>query len=205
MLGEDSVMKKTPFLLCVAAALLLAQTGDYRITHHYALGGEGGWDYVVPDAEAHRLYIARENRVMVVDEDSGKLLGEVTGIKGAHGTAIAEGRGFATEGEGQSVAIFNLKTFQVEGRVKAAEDADAILYDPSSKRLFTMNGDAKSSTVIDAKTGKLVSNVPLGGKPEYAASAGDGKLYANLVDNSEVVEIDTKSRASGAEMGNYRV
>jgi DNA-binding beta-propeller fold protein YncE len=132
---------------------------------------------------------------MVVDETSGKLLGEVTGIQGAHGTAIAEatGHGFATSGNDQSVLMFDLKTFHVLGRILAAEDADAILFDAPSNRVFTLNGDAHSSTVIDPKAGKLITNLPLGGKPEYGVSAGDGKVYANLTDTSEVVEIDAKA------------
>jgi DNA-binding beta-propeller fold protein YncE len=93
----------------------------------------------------------------------------------------------------QSVVMFDLKTFKVLGRIPAAEDADAILYDGPSNRVFTLNGDAHSSTVIDAKAGTLVTNIPLGGKPEYGASAGDGKVYANLTDTSEVVEIDAKT------------
>src|SRR4029079_13987411 len=40
--------------------------------------------------------------------------------------------------------------------------------------------------------GKLITNIPLGGKPEYGAAAGDGKVYANLTDISQVVEIDSK-------------
>ena len=174
-----------------APAISLAQ---YRITHTYPLGGDGSWDYVVPDAPHHRLFIGRQNRVMVVDETNGKLLGEVTGIKGAHGTAIAEssGHGFATSGNDSSVVMFDLNTFKVLGRIPAAEDADAIIFDPSSNRVFTFNGDAHSSTVIDP-AGKLITNVDLGGKPEYGASAGDGKVYANLTDISEVVEIDAKS------------
>jgi DNA-binding beta-propeller fold protein YncE len=182
-------------ILAAAAALLGQTTASYHVTHTYALGGEGGWDYVVPDPSNHRLFIARQNRVMVVDEDSGTLLGEVKDIKGAHGTAVAEGtgHGFATEGNGKSVAMFDLKTFQVLGRIPAAEDADAILYDGASKRVFTLNGDAHSSTVIEPKAGTLITNIELGGKPEYGASAGDGKVYANLVDTAEVVEIDAKS------------
>jgi DNA-binding beta-propeller fold protein YncE len=154
-------------LIAVAPAALNAQ---YRITHTYALGGDGSWDYVVPDARHHRLFIGRQNRVMVVDETDGKLLGEVTGIKGAHGTAIAE----------------------ASGRIHAAEDADAIIYDPASNRVFTFNGDAHSSTVIDP-AGTLITNIDLGGKPEYGVSAGDGKVYANLTDVGEVVEIDAKN------------
>jgi len=190
-------MRKIALVLTLGATvLLLAQTSSqYRVTHTYLLGGDGSWDYIVPDPPHHRLFIARQTRVMVVDEDSGKLLGEVMGIEGAHGTAVAEatGHGFATEGNGKSVAMFDLKTFKVLGRIPAAEDADAILFDGASNRVFTLNGDAHSSTVIDPKEGKLITNIPLGGKPEYGVSAGDGKVYANLTDTGEVVEIDAKT------------
>jgi len=182
-------------LLMTSAAALFAQSPVYRITHTYTLGGDGSWDYIVPDPPEHRLFIARQNRVMVVDEESGRLLGEVTGIQGAHGTAIARssGRGFATSGNDRSVVMFDLKTFAALGRIPAAEDADAIVYDEPSNRVFTLNGDAHSSTVIDPRAGALVTNIPLGGKPEYGASAGDGRVYANLTDTNEVVEIDAKA------------
>ena len=179
-------------VLLLAAAASLAAQSTYKITHTYPLGGDGSWDYVVPDPPHHRVFVARQTRVMVIDQDTGKLLGEVTGINGAHGTAIAEatGHGFATSGNDQSVVMFDLKTYQPLGRIPAAEDADAILYDASSNRVFTLNGDAHSSTVIDPKAGKLITNIALGGKPEYGVSAGDGKVYANLTDIGEVVEID---------------
>src|SRR6202047_4500848 len=181
--------------LATMTSLLAQSSSSYRVTQTYTLGGDGSWDYVVPDPPGHRLFIARQSRVMVVDEDSGTLLGEITGIQGAHGTAVAEGtgHGFATSGNDQSVVMFDLKTLKVLGRIPAAEDADAILYDSASNRVFTLNGDAHSSTVIDPRAGTLITNIPLGGKPEYGASAGDGKVYANLTDTSEVVEIDAKT------------
>src|SRR2546430_12595780 len=189
-------MRTTAIILTVATASALAQSSSsYRIAHTYVLGGDGGWDYIVPDPPTHRLFIGRQNRVMVVDEDNGTLLGEVTGIKGAHGTAVAAatGHGFATSGNDQSVVMFDLKTLKTLGRIPAAEDADAIIYDSVSNRVFTFNGDAHSSTVIDPRAGTLITNIALGGKPEYGASAGDGKVYANLTDTSEVVEIDAKN------------
>src|SRR3954453_10998335 len=106
-------------LTLAAATLMVAQSSStYRVTHTYLLGGDGSWDYIVPDPPSHRLYIARQNRVMVVDQDSGKLLAEITGIQGAHGTAIAEktGHGFATSGNDQSVVMFDLKAL---GRIPA--------------------------------------------------------------------------------------
>ena len=185
--------------IALIATLVIAQTvfaqspSVYRIAHTYTLGGDGGWDYVIPDPPQHRVFIGRQNRVMVVDENDGKLLGEVVGINGAHGVALADrtGHGFATSGNDGSVVMFDLKTFKVLGRIPAAEDADAIIYDPISNLVFTFNGDAHSSTVIDPRAGKLVTNIQLGGKPEYGVSAGDGKVYANITDTSEVAEIDT--------------
>ncbi|MDP8981263.1 MAG: YncE family protein [Acidobacteriota bacterium] len=190
-------MRKGALVLLLSTLTTVLGQPAYRVTHTYVLGGDGTWDYVVPDPPDHRLFIARQNRVMVVDEDSGKLLGEVTGIQGAHGTAVAPatGHGFATAGDDKSVLMFDLKTFKVLGRIPAAEDADAILYDGASNRVFTLNGDAHSSTVIDPVKGTLITNIPLGGKPEYGASAADGKVYANLVDTNEVVEIDAKTAA----------
>jgi DNA-binding beta-propeller fold protein YncE len=181
------------FVLAQAAS---AQSpAPYSITHTYTLGGAGFWDYVVPDPPSHRLYIARQTRVMVVDADTGKLVGEVTGINGAHGTAIVAdtGHGFATSSEDKSVVMFDLKTFEELARIPAAEDADAIIYDAASKRVFSLNGDANSATVIEPRDGKHVTDIALGGKPEYGASAGDGKVYVNLVDKNEVVEIDASA------------
>jgi len=187
-------MRETAFVFILALAALPASAQSWAIAHTYTLGGEGRWDYVVPDPPNQRLFIARTDRLMVVSED-GKLLGEVKGINGAHGTGVdnAAGRGYATSGNDASVVMFDLKTYQTLGRIPAAEDADAVAFDPATERIFTLNGDAHSSTVIDARQGKLITNIPLGGKPEYGVSAGDGKVYANLTDIAEVVEIDARA------------
>src|ERR1700687_12644 len=132
---------------------------------------------------------------MVVDMNDGHLIAEVTGINGAHGTALAAGtrRGFATSGEDSSVVMFDSKTYKILGKIPAQDDADAVIYDPASRRIFTFNGDANSSTVIDPRKGTVLANIPLGGKPEYGQSAKDGMVYANLTDSSQVVEIDAKT------------
>src|SRR5450830_1911446 len=140
-------MRRLALLVALFAApgLLRAQ---YSITHTYLLGGNGSWDYVVPDPANHRLFIGRQNRVMVVDDRDGKLIGEVSRINGAHGTAVAakSGHGFATSGNDSSIVMFDLETFKTLGRAHAAEDADAIIYDAVSNKVFSFNGDAHSST-----------------------------------------------------------
>ena len=191
---KGNEMRRSILMLSLVAAPSLAAQ-SYEVTHTYNLGGDGGWDYVVPDGPNHRVFIGRQNRVMVVDMNNGRLIAEVTGINGAHGTAVATGtgRGFATSGNDSSIVMFDLKSYKTLSRIPAAEDADAIIYDPASKRVFSFNGDAASSTVVDPIKGTLVTNIPLGGKPEYGQSAGNGKVYVNLVDSNQVAEIDTKT------------
>src|SRR5713101_3220044 len=128
--------------LILSAALLAAgsphlRAQAYHVTHTYTLKGDGGWDYIALDTAGHRLFIARQDRVMVVDPASGKLLAEIPGLNRAHGVAFdfAGGRGFATSGGDSSVVIFDLKTLQVLGRTIAAPDADAVLFDPATKRI----------------------------------------------------------------------
>jgi DNA-binding beta-propeller fold protein YncE len=188
---------------CICSAVMVsglgAQTGAsprYHVARQFKLGGDGRWDYIVLDTVSNRLFIARQDRVMVVDPDDGKLLGEVRGLDGAHGVALdySSHHGFATSGRDGTVLMFDLKTLQVLGRTRAADDADAILYDPASKHVFTFDGDAHSSTVIDPASGQSIGRVALGGKPEFGVSAGDGKLYVNIEDRAEIVEIDAAAQ-----------
>jgi DNA-binding beta-propeller fold protein YncE len=187
-------MRRSILLLSFFAAPPLSAQA-YTITHTYTVGGDGNWDYVAPDASNHRLFIGRSNRVMVVDMNDGHLIGEITGLNGAHGAALAPGtrRGFATSGKDSSVVMFDSRTYKTLGRIPAAEDADAIIYDPASKRIFTFNGDANSSTAIDPRKGTLITNIPLGGKPEEGLSARNGMLYVNLTDSSQIAEIDARN------------
>ena len=190
--------RSTPLSLLFAASSLAAQSPQsYEITHTYNVGGDGGWDYVVPDAPNHRLFIGRQNRVMVVDMNSGRLIAEITGINGAHGTALAPGtgHGFSTSGNDGSIVMFDLESYKTLARIPAADDADAIIYDPASKHIFSFNGDANSASVVEPRKGTLVTNIPLLGKPEYGQPARNGKIYVNLVDSSQIAEIDTKSLA----------
>lgn len=172
------------------------RTTRYHVTRRIVLGGDGSWDYIAVDTARNRLFIARATRMMVVDERTGKLLGEIGSLDRGHGVALAypTGRGFITSGEDSAVTMFDLATLKPLGRIGASVDDDAVLYDAASGDVFTFNGDAGSSTVIDPATGKRVATIPLGGKPEFGVSDGSGKLYVNLEDKSEIVEIDAKAR-----------
>ncbi len=179
-------------LAAVVEANAQAPTPAYHVIRAVTLGGDGRWDYLTLDTTRGRLFIARQTRVMVVDPETGASLGEIPGIAGAHGVALAEaaGHGFATAGRDGSVTMFDLRSLAVLRRIPVGDDADAVLYDPVSKRVLTFNGDAGSSTAIDPLTGGVIGTVSLGGKPEFGVSDGAGRLYVNIEDKGEVAEID---------------
>src|SRR5947208_1634061 len=167
-----------------------------HVIKSYKLGGDGGWDYLKADADSRHLFISRGIHVIVMDMDSGKVVGDIPDTPGVHGIALANdlGRGFTSNGREGTVTIFDLKTLATIGKVKAVgENPDAILFDPATKRVFTFNGHSQDSTAIDAGTGHIVGKIPLGGKPEFAVSTGDGEIFVNIEDKSELVRLDPKT------------
>jgi DNA-binding beta-propeller fold protein YncE len=180
--------------------LLIAATGGYHLLKKYTFGAAEGstreyFDYITVDSAARRVYLSHGTEIKVIDADSGALIGNISGLKQDHGVALASefGRGYISDGGQGKVIFFDLKSLKVTGEAKADKDADSILYDPFSKHVFVMNGDPHSSTVIDAKSGSVVGTIDLGGGPEFAVADGNGTVYVNLEDKSELVAIDSRS------------
>lgn len=183
------------FSLAASAQIIAQSPAPYHQIASYTLGGDGGWDYLALDSVYHRLFVARNDRVMVIDETSGKLLGEITGLHRTHGIALDyhTAHGFVTASGDSSVTMFDLTTLKVLGAAKAGAGADALIFDEASRHAFSFNGGANSATVIDGRTGMSVATIPLGGRPEFAVSDGAGKVFVNLEDSSAIVEIDSKA------------
>jgi outer membrane protein assembly factor BamB len=182
-----------------ALALAIPAEGGYHLLKKYAFAAAEGstreyFDYITVDSSDRRVYLSRGTEIKVIDADTGALIGNITGLKQDHGVALAHefGRGFISDGGEGKVVIFDLKTLKPTGEAKADKDADCVLYDPASKRVFVMNGDPHSSTVIDAKSGTVAGTIELGGAPEFAVADGKGTVYVNLEDKNEVVAIDSR-------------
>ena len=193
-------------LAVFAAAVVHAQSpaatagaGTYKVSQVFHIGGEGGWDYLTVDSENKLLYIPRTTHTMVLDAVSGKTIADIPGQKRNHGVALVPsvGRGFISDGDDASVVIFDLKTNQALGKIKADVDADGIIYDPASRKVLLVCGDAGTlipiSPDVDPQSGKADVAVKLGGKPEFLVADGQGKAYVNLVDKNQVAVLDTKA------------
>ena len=183
-------MKKLLIVALAASAAFAAE--GYHVISKIKIGGAGGWDYVTADGANHRLYASHGTSVAIVDTDSGAVVGTIADLKGVHGIAIAPelSKGFISNGQGNNVSVFDLKTLAKTGEVSTGQNPDAICYEPKTQRVFTFNGRSSNSTAIDAKTNAVVATLDLGGKPEFCVADGAGKLYNNLEDKSELLEID---------------
>ena len=181
-------------LLFSSAALHAQPKSGYHVIKQLKLGGEGGWDYLTFDAKGNRLFISRGTHVMVVDADTGAVVGDIPDTQGVHGIALVEdlGKGYTSNGRASTVTVFDLKTLKVLKQIPVGKNPDTIIYDPASKRVFTMNGAGNDTTAIDAATDTVAGTVALGGRPEFAVSDERGHVFANLEDKSEVVEFDSK-------------
>ena len=169
--------------------------GGYRVTKTLAIGGDDGWDYVGIDSSARRVYVSHGTHVVVLDADSGKVVGDIPDTQGVHGIAIAadEGRGFTSNGRANTVTVFDLKTLKTVTTVKAGTNPDAIVYDPATKRVFTMNGRSQDTTAINVADNTVAGTLALGGKPEFAVADGKGNIFVNIEDKSELVHFDSKT------------
>jgi YVTN family beta-propeller protein len=179
--------------LMATPALLLSAT-NYQLSKKVAVPGAGGWDYVIVDEAGRRVYIAHSTQVDVLDADSLALVGTIPNTLGAHGVAIASefGRGYVSAGKEDAVIPFDLKTLKAYPEIKVGKKPDAIVYEPLTKRVYVMNGDSDSITVLNAADGSVAGTIDLGGGPEYGVSDGKGSFYVNLEEKAETLHIDAK-------------
>ena len=185
-------MTKKILAVSIAVGAIAFAAEGYKVLSKIKIGGTGGWDYVAVDPDAKRVYASHGTVVEVADTSTGKVVGQITQLHGVHGIAVAPefGKGFITNGQSNSVTIFDLKTLAKVGEPQTGQNPDSVCFEPKTKRIFTFNGKSSDTTAIDPKTNEVIKSLPLGGKPEECAADGTGKIYANLEDSSEIIEID---------------
>jgi DNA-binding beta-propeller fold protein YncE len=195
-------MIKIKSIFCLSLIILLTanlsaqEKSSYKIINRIHLDGDGGWDYLTMDDATGLLYVSHGTIVQVVDVKTSKLIATIEDTKGVHGITIAAefSKGYISCGMDSAVLVFDIKTFKPLTRVKVnGSNPDAILYDPFSKNVFAFNGRSKNVTVIDAKSDKIVGNIPVDGKPEFAATDEKGKVYVNIEDKGKLSVINSKT------------
>jgi hypothetical protein len=199
------IMKGYPAGMLRAAARSLAlltllsaaagAAGGYHVIKKIPIPGDAGWDYVAADSDARRLYVSHDTEIVVLDLDSGAIVGRITGGPNMHGVAVAPefGRGYISVTNPGSVVIFDLKTLAKIGEVRVGDDPNGIIYDPYTKRIFTADRGSKRLTAIDAKTGAIVGTIEnLGGRTEHLAADAAGHVFLNMQDRNTMFKLDVQ-------------
>jgi DNA-binding beta-propeller fold protein YncE len=187
---------KLVVMATVSAASLcgLCKADDlYHYVTKIPIGGDGGWDYLSIDPEAHRLYVSHAAEIVVIDLKSDQVVGEITNTPGVHGIALAPklGLGVTSNGRENKAGIVNLNTLETLSKVDTSEGPDGMIYNPAMREAYLFCGRANAATVVDVKGQKVVATVPLAGRPEFAqADPKANRVYDNLEDQSEVAVID---------------
>jgi hypothetical protein len=181
-------------LILISANPLFAESG-YHLLKKIPVPGDKGWDYLRLDSKTRRLYLTHGDRLQILDVDSDTMVGEVDDLKGIHGVALAPdlNRAYISDGQANAAVCFDLNHFKVVDRIPTQGKPDAIVYDPLTARVFAMNGESGSATVIQAGDNAVLGNIDLGGQPEFAAVDGEGNAFVNLEDKSELVKLNTKT------------
>ena len=168
----------------------------YTILTRWTIGGEGGWDYLTSDPKAHRLYLTHGPRVEVLDSDSGKVVGSLTGLKGTHGVALDDtGKyGYVSDGGANVVVVFDRASLATVASIPAGTNPDGIVFEPVTKTVWAFNGRSNNATVIDTAQRKVVATIELSGKPEFPVADGRGTVFANIESKNEIVRFDAAAK-----------
>jgi DNA-binding beta-propeller fold protein YncE len=185
----------------VAGVVLQAADPGYQVVKEIPIGGAGGWDYLIVDPVAHRLYVSHATKIVVADSDTGKIVGEIPDTPGVHGIALAPdlGRGFTSNGRANSSTIVDLKTLKPLGTVPTGANPDSIRYLPERKEVWTFNHTGGSITVFDPMTAKVIATIEVGGELEEAVDdPAVHRVYVNVEDKGTIAVIDTVKHATVA-------
>jgi YVTN family beta-propeller protein len=168
----------------------------YSILSRWTIGGEEGWDYLTSDPNAHRLYVTHGPRVEVLDTDSGKVVGSITGLKGTHGVALDDAGkyGYISDGGANVVVVFDRASLATVASIPAGTNPDGIVFEPVTKTVWAFNGRSSNATVIDTAQRKVIATIPLSGKPEFPVADGSGTVFANIETKNEIVRFDAAAK-----------
>lgn len=197
------ILRRVPTAVVVCTAIaafslsgFAQQSGPYKIVDHWAIGGSGGWDYLLADPSAHRLYVTHGQRVEVLDTTSGKVVGAITGLKGTHGVALnTDGKtGYVSDGQGNDVVVFDRHDLHTIATIPTGANPDGILFEPSTKSVWAFNGRSNDASVIDAVSNKIVATIKLPGRPEFPVADGKGTVYVNIENTNSIVRLDARAK-----------
>ncbi len=190
-------MRAGMLLIMAATSAVSAARAEEAVSTPYAVldhipGPDGGWDYTSIDVSARRLYLGRDPGVMTMDLETRKITPMAVPGEGVHAATPVGDTGLvvSTNGDKNTVTIFEGQTNKVIGTVKVGIAPDASVYDPSTKLVAVMNHRGGTVSLVDVAKATVARTIPVGGELEFAAVSGDGHLFVNVANKHEIAVLD---------------
>jgi YVTN family beta-propeller protein len=203
----ESLLAPLSLVLAVATILSVAELSAatpttshaFHVENQWTVGGKGGWGLLAIDVSTHQLYIPRTNHVMVVDTDTGKVVGEVEGMTNVRDIALDDSGRYGyvtdvTDGTAGFVRVFDRSGLKLVTSIPTGLVPYAIVFDPTTKSIFVFNSHGHSATVIDSATNQVVATIPLDGRPSSAVVDGKGSIFVALPALGEITRIDATTK-----------
>lgn len=199
---QASAHSMTPAGWQVSVAGPKAVRGGLRLVKEIPLSGPANrFDYQSFDAATGRIYMNHMDagRTIVFDANRGEVLTEVAGVPRATGVwAVPQHHQVYVSAAGNhEVAIIDDRTLKIVGRVGAIRFPDGIAYATAADKVFVSDESGGVDVVIDPKTLRKLSTIPLGGEA--------GNTHYDSVSRCIVVAVQTRNELVAIDPGTERV
>src|ERR1700722_5154483 len=183
--------------LALSAALAVpAFAADYKIVDRFKMP-DGGWDYSSSDPASGRIYWSRnEGFTDVIDVKTGKL-SQLKNTGNGHLAVPVAGTTLVVlplRMPAKTIRILDTATDKIVADVPGGETPDGATYDAFSKHVFVADRDPSEVTEVDPQAGKSTTFPVGGGKLEFPAADGLGRLFVNRSQAGEIAVIDIKTQ-----------
>jgi DNA-binding beta-propeller fold protein YncE len=178
-----------------------------KLTQTINVPGARKWDHFGVDLKGNRMFVASEEEpaVEVFNLKTGEHIRSLTDFKEPHNVLPFPElkKIFVVDGEASEVKILDYDSYQLIGRAELTIDADPVVYDPSSKYLYVVNGGREAHTptclisIVDTSTGKKLADMKLEtNRLESMAIEKSGpRLFVNMTGINSIGVVDREKRA----------
>lgn len=177
--------------LSISAAAVQDPNTQYSVVERIS-GPGGGWDYATTDSSSRQLYLGRDEGVLSMNVDTKKITPVLVAGAGVHSALPVPGTQIlvVTNGDTNNITLFALDRGKITATLPTGDMPDAAVFEPKSGLVAVMNHKGGTVTLVDVKTPSVVATVTVGGELEFAAAAGDGRLFVNVADKGSIAVID---------------
>ncbi len=185
-------------LALISSVSCSAAAGDsYRLAASIDLGAPDRWDYVYYDQASAHVLVAHGDRVSIVDPAASRVVGELRGLRAAHGTAFDPTSKllFADDSGDGSTSAYDAATLAVKFKLPSGKDSDGVLFEPVTGAVLVVDGDEGDITAIDPLQKRAAETIKVGGGLEAAVADEEGNIFVNGAERQEVSRVDMRQHA----------